>query len=560
MTVIDDAFYVGPDSEPDKYRLRRQVGSGGEAELWEAETAVAGGWERVAVKVLRHDRRAQADAWRRRWADQVELLRLIQHPGVVGVHQWFDGPPIHRARRVDGHGRVLYLVMNWIEGTSLTEWVPLHRDAEGHFEALRVLLQVADVLTWLHSGQATPSGRAVIHGDLTPSNIIIDRNRQAVLVDFGLVKVAQQAGEVVEGTRGYWAPEVLRAGTYSPASDRYAFGGVTYYVLTGEHPPDDARQIRAGLAKVPLIQASPGLLDQLMRMFADQPEHRPPPAEWVRAFRVQSSTVAGRAGGLPASRPGTPGPRAVKRSRLRRWPVALAAVAVLLAGGLGWVLRDGSGKEPSSGNPPSRGATRSAITTKLTVMPRVVGMAVEDAVALLQGGGLTVRTTTVLTKDEPEGSVLSQYPHAGRRLTPVVRLQVARRPVVHYLAALIPISDGLESGPQRIANTEYPNSIFDDYCDFYNEPETEFHLGKQYRRFQATVGVSDDSLSDVNGIFQVLADGRLLAAEATAVGKVKTIDVDVSGRQRLVLRTGCSRDAGSIVLVWGDARLLVAPG
>jgi hypothetical protein len=559
MTVIDDAFYVGPDSEPDKYRLKRQVGSGGEAELWEAETAVAGGWERVAVKILRYDRRAQADAWRRRWADQVELLRLIPHPGVVGVHQWFDGPPIHRARQVDGHGRVLYLVMNWIEGTSLAEWVPLHRDAEGHFEALRVLMQVADVLAWLHSGQATPSGRAVIHGDLTPSNIIVDRNRQAVLVDFGLVKVAQQVSEVVEGTRGYWAPEVLRAGAYSPASDRYAFGGVTYYVLTGEHPPEEARRIRARLAKVPLIQASPGLLDHLMSMFADQPEHRPPPAEWIRAFRVQSSTVAGRAGGMPAPRPGTRGPRAGRRPRLRRWPVAVAAVAVLLAGGLGWVLRDGSGKEPGSGNPPSQGAPRSAPTAKLTVMPRVVGMAEEDAVALLEGGGLSVRTTTVLTKDDPEGSVLSQYPQAGRRLTPVVRLQVARRPVVHYLAALTPISGNTESGTQRIANTDYPNSIFFDYCTGYSEDVIEFHLGKQYRRFQATIGLSDETPSGRNGTFQVLADGRVLAAETVLVGRAKTLDVGVSDRQRLILRTGCSR-SGDSVRVWGDARLLGTPG
>lgn len=102
--MVDDAkFYVGPPANPDKYRLKRQVGSGGEAQFWEAEISVSGVWEPVAVKVLRVDRFADMDRWKSRWAEQAEVLRFIRHPGVVGVREHFEGGGMHYR----GCGRVL---------------------------------------------------------------------------------------------------------------------------------------------------------------------------------------------------------------------------------------------------------------------------------------------------------------------------------------------------------------------------------------------------------------------------------------------------------------------
>ena len=123
---------------------------------------------------------AQVDEWHDRWSEQVELLRSLQVPGVVRVRDGFVGPLPHPPGDV-GEGRTLYLVMNWVEGETLDEWVCRRPQAEA-FEDLKVLLPVAAALDLMHSGRAT-SGVAVVHRDVKPSNIVIT-DEGSVLVDF----------------------------------------------------------------------------------------------------------------------------------------------------------------------------------------------------------------------------------------------------------------------------------------------------------------------------------------------------------------------------------------
>ncbi|TMR10379.1 hypothetical protein ETD86_39790 [Nonomuraea turkmeniaca] len=75
-TQVDNTCFVGPAEEPDKYRLVRQVGHGGEAELWYAVTAVAGGWEPVAVKILRSGLQESLAHWRTRWNTWTHVLHV----------------------------------------------------------------------------------------------------------------------------------------------------------------------------------------------------------------------------------------------------------------------------------------------------------------------------------------------------------------------------------------------------------------------------------------------------------------------------------------------------
>lgn len=72
---------VGPDHDPDKYRLRRHIGAG-EAELWEGDVLLAGGPEPVAVKILRTEHAGDVQRWRQRWAEQVDYTYVRgQRPG-----------------------------------------------------------------------------------------------------------------------------------------------------------------------------------------------------------------------------------------------------------------------------------------------------------------------------------------------------------------------------------------------------------------------------------------------------------------------------------------------
>ncbi|XKK38400.1 phosphotransferase [Nocardiopsis sp. ARC36] len=109
----------------------------------------------------------------------------------------------------------------------------------GQREALRYLEQVALVLDVLHSGRATPSKRVVVHGDLSPGNVMISDEGQATLVDFGLSRIAARHMTARPWfTPGYAAPEIF-TGEYSAATDRYAFGAIAYFTLTGRtrRPP-----------------------------------------------------------------------------------------------------------------------------------------------------------------------------------------------------------------------------------------------------------------------------------------------------------------------------------
>lgn len=365
-----NTFYVGPAEEPDKYRLVQQVGSGGEAQLWKAELAVSGQWEPVAVKILRPDRLADIDRWTARWAEQAELLRFIRHPGVVGVREHFEGGQMHYAAEEPPPPRALYLVMNWVEGVPLREWVPLHYGPDAYFESLRYLAQVGDVLDWLHSGQVTPSGRPVIHADVTPANVLVTPAGQAVLVDFGLTRLATGTSAVVEGTGGYMAPEVLATGAYSPASDRYSFGALTYFVLTGQNPPADRNGLRAGLTAIDALNSQPGLIDHLMTEFDPDPAARPAAGQWIRFFRMSGTTSLGSPGGLqptvPMATPTAVIGEAARAPSRRRTPFlagAIVLVAVLLLTGTVYALTRGGG------TPQHAADTHSTETTSARIPP-----------------------------------------------------------------------------------------------------------------------------------------------------------------------------------------------
>ena len=119
-------LHIGPDAAADRYRLLRSIGRGGEAVLYLAEIELAGGSEPVVVKVLDSKTTITPDIFDRisqKWNEQAELLRFVHRPGVVGVREHFEGPPIHRPGESSTlTGRALVLVMNHVDGLDLRDW------------------------------------------------------------------------------------------------------------------------------------------------------------------------------------------------------------------------------------------------------------------------------------------------------------------------------------------------------------------------------------------------------------------------------------------------------
>ncbi|WP_395363828.1 protein kinase [Streptomyces sp. YH02] len=317
--MSNTAHHIGPDSTPDRYRLLRSIGRGGEAVLYLAEIELAGGTEPVVVKVLDSKTTITPEVFERisqKWNEQAELLRFVHRPGVVGVREHFQGPPIHRPGESGTiTGRALVLVMNHVDGLDLRDWRAertLTTAAERR-EVMRTLEQLADVLDWLHSGKATPSGRTVIHGDLSPGNVMVDEHGQATLVDFGLSKLtADHQTAEVWFTPGYAAPEIFE-GKRTPGTDRYAFGAIAYFLLSGQSPPTAPEQLVTSLAALPQIAGLPAeQRDRVLSIAAADPGRRPLSlSAWVKDVRhgVVSTTTsrpATVADAVPAAPPASP--------------------------------------------------------------------------------------------------------------------------------------------------------------------------------------------------------------------------------------------------------------
>lgn len=153
-------------------------------------------------------------------------IAQLKHPNIVNIIDVFE------------ENGTAYYVMDFIEGGSLVEKVqregPLPENV-----AKRYILQIADALNYIHQ-------RYMNHLDVKPGNIMLSRNDNAILIDFGLAKqYDSQTGHQTSTTpvgisHGYAPMEQYKEGgvsEFSPETDIYSLGGTLYYLLTGERPP-----------------------------------------------------------------------------------------------------------------------------------------------------------------------------------------------------------------------------------------------------------------------------------------------------------------------------------
>ncbi len=322
----------------------------------------------VAVKLLseRYARDEEVHARFRREA--LSAARLSGTPHVITV---FD---------VGEHRRQPYIVMEYLPGGSVYD-----RLREGR-------VSPAQTLAWLgQAGQALDRAHAqgVVHRDVKPANLLLDRDGSVNVSDFGIASTTgldtlTLPGTIL-GTAGYLSPEQARGEPATPASDRYALGVVAFELLTGRRPfaGDTAATEAFAHVTAPVPSAErihPGLPDGvdevLMRALAKDPAERPEScaalvAALEDAFDRASAPTRIAASPVPAVTPETGQPTrplphtapSVHRSgpRFRRLvPVAVGLlVAGLLLAALLGSLRDSgrSAQPPATTNETTRPAT-----------------------------------------------------------------------------------------------------------------------------------------------------------------------------------------------------------
>ncbi|WP_199506131.1 serine/threonine-protein kinase [Geodermatophilus sp. TF02-6] len=207
------------------YRLEQLLGRGGSGEVWRAVPRAGG--PPVAVKLL-----VAGDPERQ--AREAALLGELDHPHLVRLHE-----VVHQPRR-GGQPRVA-LVLDLLPGGSLAALLA-RRGRLRPGEVVTATAPVAAALAHAHE-------RGVVHGDLSPGNIVFTAEGRPVLTDLGVARVLGEsaAGEV---TPAYVDPTVARGGAPGPASDVFGVAAAAFHALTGIAPwnaatPADTLRIAA---------------------------------------------------------------------------------------------------------------------------------------------------------------------------------------------------------------------------------------------------------------------------------------------------------------------------
>jgi serine/threonine-protein kinase len=340
----------------------------------------------VAVKLLSERYATQDDARARFRREATAAARLSSAPNVVTV---FDVAE-HRGRPL--------IVMEYLEGGSVHD-----RIREGsrvpREQALRWLEQAADALDRAHAN-------GVVHRDVKPANLLLDRDGNVHVSDFGIASTTGDdtltAPGTVLGTAGYLSPEQARGEPATAASDRYALGVVAFELLTGRRPfsgdtptTEAFAHIHADVPSAVAVDATlPTRVDDVFRRaLAKDPAERPADArELVDELRTALAVNDGPAPTLVL--PAVP-TRAVHTTR-RRPNAALAAVAatVLLTGGFvvaALVAARDDGAPQAAREPQSRGTTsttdRTSTAETTTTADTVDGVALNvEGFELMQAG------------------------------------------------------------------------------------------------------------------------------------------------------------------------------
>ncbi|MBI5535210.1 MAG: serine/threonine protein kinase [Deltaproteobacteria bacterium] len=225
-----------PDNAPShpkavgRYEVLLPIASGGMAMVYLARSLGAGGFEReVALKLthahLRDNREFAMDL-----IEEAKLSVRIRHPNVVSVLDAGEDP------------NGLYLVMDYVEGDTLSSLWRKAAERGERFPARVGLRILVDVLTGLHAAHELrdDAGRPVglVHRDFSPQNILVGVDGNARLSDFGIAKAATRLGNtttgVVKGKLGYLSPEQARGLPLDRRSDIWAAGVVAWETVAGQ--------------------------------------------------------------------------------------------------------------------------------------------------------------------------------------------------------------------------------------------------------------------------------------------------------------------------------------
>ncbi|MFI6034024.1 Stk1 family PASTA domain-containing Ser/Thr kinase [Streptomyces sp. NPDC051315] len=413
-----------------RYELGHVLGRGGMAEVYLAHDTRLG--RTVAVKTLRVDL-ARDPSFQARFRREAQSAASLNHPAIVAVYDTGED-------YIDGVS-IPYIVMEYVDGSTLRELLHSGRKLLPE-RTLEMTIGILQALEYSHRA-------GIVHRDIKPANVMLTRNGQVKVMDFGIARAMGDAGmtmtqtAAVIGTAQYLSPEQAKGEQVDARSDLYSTGCLLYELLTvrppfvGDSPVAVAYQHVREEPQAPSVfdpEITPEMDAIVLKALVKDPNYRYQSADEMRAdieACLDGQPVAATAamgsvgyGGYPDDQPTTalrstdagatsmlppmspddggfgyddrPDRRRQKKSNTSTILLVVAAVLVLVGAILigKWAFGGGA-------------------TDKPFAAPNFVGQTEERARTMATNVELTVQVTNKPCEAQPKGSVCEQDPAAG---------------------------------------------------------------------------------------------------------------------------------------------------
>ena len=413
-----------PDIIDGKYRVIREVGSGGMAHVYRAINMSSR--KVVAVKMLKEEYLNDQE-FLRRFEREAKASLALSHENIV------------RAYGVGDDNGVPYIVLEYVEGKTLKELI--QESPGGHLsvqQAIGICSQILDALSYAHA-------HGIIHRDVKPQNVIVTNRGKAKLADFGIAREVTAStvtfsGKNVIGSVHYISPEQAKGLPATEESDIYSAGISLYEMLTGTVPFIGDTTVATALMHlseqaVPPQDLNPAipsaLNDIVMRAIEKDPDMRYSSAKLMRSDLIRSLSHPNGtfARDRESKESKTPGRRMSLSVYAWISISVFTPILVIFLAYLGFVNHWCSGKSTAESAAVSLPeASQTAIVANVAVtsqptspayklMPTVMGQRLDDALRALRDIGFTdIYVSTEYASGDPRTGTIVQQSQRGNTI------------------------------------------------------------------------------------------------------------------------------------------------
>ncbi len=399
-----------------RYELIEEIGVGGMAKVYKAKDRLLGRY--VAIKILK-DQFAEDDEFAKKFENEAQSAARLSHINIVNVYD--IGKDMLNGKLIQ------YIVMEYVEGETLKDLIDREKVLENH-DIIDYSTQIAQALKSAHDS-------GIVHRDIKPQNILIDKYGLCKVTDFGIARVSSNATitytSSILGTVHYISPEQAKGKIVDLKSDLYSLGAVMYEMATGKVPFDADNSVGIAVMHIqdkpiPPRELNPNLSKHLnyiiMKLLKKDPTERFQNANELIEALDDESLVKGEDSFEDTARipivvpkkekevyqdeyederesvyvsPGEEKPKKKKKKNsIKIWPLAL--LAFILVGAVYFF--------------------NSRMNKDEIEVPTVVNLTEEQAVSQLERRGFRANISRYAESDEYEkGKVMSQDPEASTR-------------------------------------------------------------------------------------------------------------------------------------------------